>query len=226
MDELFDDIQTSRSRAQKRLLKVSFGDGTVFCYKSATMTYIEALRKIGVDNLLKVGLEIGHLPLISKEIYPKYKDYMKPLDDGWYVNIQSDSSQKYIQLTSIKNTLGLEMTVEIGSDLETSSTRGFVKSRQRTDCLLIKFPDGTFVGGDSPKESYIEAIKKLGPEMLYRKEFEVMGKEIVTRFKKYTNQIQIDGGFWITVPGTTKDKIKVFEVIKSRLRIEIETQII
>ncbi len=226
MDEIFDDLPSARSRSQKKLLRVSFGDGTVYCYKNATITYTEALRKIGMSKLQNINLEIGHLPIFSKEIYPKYKDYMKPLDDGWYVNTQSDSSQKYIQLVSIKNSLNIDMEVEIGSDFETSGARGFIKARQRTDCLLVKFPDGTFVGGASPKESYLEAIKKVGPELLYHKEFSVFGREIVTRYKKYPNQLQIESGFWVTVPGLTKEKARVFEVIKSSLRIDVEPQII
>lgn len=226
IDDFFDDIQLKRTRSQKKILRVTFGDGTVFCYKSATMTYIETLRKIGIIELQKTNLEIGHLPLFSKEIYPKYKDYMKPLDDGWYVNIQSDSSQKYLQLTSIKNTLGLDMKIELGNDFETTGTKGFVKAAQKADCLLVKFPDGSFVGGASPKESFIEAMTKIGLEMLYHKEFEVGGREMVTRYQKYPNQIKTESGYWLTIPGQTKDKIKVFQAVKSRLRIDIETQII
>lgn len=163
------------------------------------MTFIESLRKIGIDKLKDINLEIGHLPLISQECHERYKEYMKPLDNGWYVNTQSDTSQKYIQLTSIKNSLGLDYIVEIGSDFETSNVKGFAKSREKKDCLLVHFPDGSYVGGESPKETYSLTIKRIGPELIFRKELMTSGKEIVTRFKKYPNQVDIGNGMWLTV---------------------------
>ena len=211
-----------RSRSQKKLIKVTFADGTTICYSSATTTFVEALRKIGVDKLQEIDLEIGHLPMISKEKHKKYEKYMLPLDDGWYVNTQSDSSQKYIQLTSIKNSLGLDYTVEIGADLEPCSTKGVTQARQRTDCLMVKFPDGEFVGGQSPKETYIEALKKMGLDTIRQKSIEAFGKECVTRFNKYPNQIEVEKAAWVTIPGVTKDKIKALNLISAKLRIQLE----
>ena len=214
--------QTLRSRAERKLLRVTFNDGSVVCYKNATMTFVEALRKIGVHKLSSVNLELSHHPLFSKEVYPRFRDYMKPLDDGWYVNTQSDTAQKYLQLVSVKNQLGLDIIVEIGADFQPSSIKSFVKTRQKTECLLVKFPNGTFVGGQSPKETYLEAIKMIGLDMLRYKEFSMLGKEIVTRFQKYPNQIEVGKGVWITIPNQTKDKIKVLEGMSARYKLNLE----
>lgn len=210
-----------RLRSQKKQLRVTFNDGTVYCYKNATVTFIESLRKIGIDKLKDINLEIGHLPLISQECHERYKEYMKPLDNGWYVNTQSDTSQKYIQLTSIKNSLGLDYIVEIGSDFETSNVKSFAKSREKKDCLLVQLPDGSYVGGESPKETYSLAIKRIGPELIFRKELMTSGKEIVTRYKKYPNQVETGNGMWLTVPSQTKDKIRVLESVSSKLKIQL-----
>ncbi|WP_300914834.1 hypothetical protein [Bacteroides acidifaciens] len=215
-----------RMRSQKKQLRVTFNDGTVYCYKNATVTFIESLRKIGIDKLKDINLEIGHLPLISQECHERYKEYMKPLDNGWYVNTQSDTSQKYIQLTSIKNSLGLDYTVEIGSDFETSSVKGFAKSRKKTDCLLVQFPDGNYIGGKSPKDTYLQAIQQIGPELIFHKELMILGKEIVTRYKKYPNQVEAGNGIWVTIPSQTKDKIKVLEGVSSKLKIPLKISII
>ena len=45
-----------RPRSQKKILRVSFIDGTVYCYKNATITFTEAVRKIGADRV--AGLNI------------------------------------------------------------------------------------------------------------------------------------------------------------------------
>ena len=98
-DYIFEDNHSTREK--NKILKVTFTDGIVICYKKTSATFIETLRRIGVEKLQQVDLRLCHLPLISKEIYPKYEQWMKPLDDGWYVNTQSTSEQKYLQLNSI-----------------------------------------------------------------------------------------------------------------------------
>ena len=80
-----------RQRATKKLLRVTMPDGTVICHKSATMTMIDVLIAIGSENFSNITTENCHLPLLSKEIYPRYKEYMKPVCDGWYINAQSDT---------------------------------------------------------------------------------------------------------------------------------------
>ena len=43
---------------------------------------------------------------------------MRHITDGWYVNIQSDTQQKYLQLRSINEILKLNLKIEIGTDLQ------------------------------------------------------------------------------------------------------------
>jgi hypothetical protein len=116
MDEFDETI--IRKRGKKKLLKVTFEDGKSICYKSTTMTFMETLRRIGVEKLQDVYLEVAHIPLLSKSVYPQFKDYQKELVKGWYVMTQSDSEQKYRQLLVIKQNLNLDIKIEIGEDLE------------------------------------------------------------------------------------------------------------
>lgn len=80
---------------------------------------IAVLCEIGSERFQDISLEMCHLPLLSKEIYPKYREWMKPVCDGWYVNAQSNTDQKYLQLTSISDSLGLGLIIRIGEELET-----------------------------------------------------------------------------------------------------------
>ena len=50
-----------RQRRLRRLLRVTFPDGKVLCYKSVTMTFVEALQMIETDRLPEVKLESYHL---------------------------------------------------------------------------------------------------------------------------------------------------------------------
>lgn len=215
-----------RGYSQKKLLRVTFPDGTVLCYKNVTMTFVEALRKIGVDKLQNVHLDIYKRPIITREIYEGFEADIKPLDNGWYVFACGDSTEKYLRLTTIISQLQLEgITVEIGTDFETSTIKGFSKARKKVGGLLIQFADGEFVGGESPKDSYIQALTKIGLDIIYYKGFEDRGEELVTRYNKYKGQVQ-SGGKWITVPGQTKDKILALERISQKLNLGLKITII
>lgn len=215
-----------RGYSQKKLLRVTFPDGTVICYKNVTMTFVEALRKIGVDKLQNVQLDIYKRPIITREIYEGFEADIKPLDNGWYVFACGDSTEKYLRLTSIIKQLEIEgINVEIGTDFETSSVKGFTKAKKKVGGLLIQFADGEFIGGESPKDSYIQAITKIGLDIICQKGFEDHGEELVTRYNKYKNQVQ-SGGKWITIPGQTKDKIRALERISQKLGLGLKITII
>ena len=215
-----------RGYSQKKLLRVTFPDGTVLCYKNVTMTFVEALRKIGVDKLQNVHLDIYKRPIITREIYEGFEADIKPLDNGWYVFACGDSTEKYLRLTTIINQLQIEgITVEIGTDFETSNIKGFSKARKKVGGLLIQFADGEFVGGESPKDSYIQALTKIGLDTICYKGFEDRGEELVTRYNKYKGQVQ-SGGKWITIPGQTKDKIRALKRISQKLNLGLKITII
>lgn len=215
-----------RGYSQKKLLRVTFPDGTVICYKNVTMTFVEALRKIGVDKLQNVHLDVYKRPIITREIYEGFEADIKPLDNGWYVFACGDSTEKYLRLTTIIKQLEIEgITVEIGTDFETSNVKGFSKARKKVGGLLVQFADGEFIGGESPKDSYIQALTKIGLDTICYKGFEDRGEELVTRYNKYKGQVQ-SGGKWITIPGQTKDKIRALERISQKLNLGLKITII
>ena len=211
-----------RQRAAKRLLRVTLPDGSVICHKNATTTFVEALIGIGSENYSKITLENCHLPLLSREVYPRYKDWMRPLVDGWYVNAQGDSWQKYMQLLAIKNQLDLQMDVEIGTDFVTSDTKEALPSKKKDNKIFVKLPDGEYVAGSNPIDTLIETIGEIGPENIWRKELTFANKPIITSMKKYGNQVQVGKNLWLTVPGQTKDKYKLLCLINSMMRLGLE----
>ena len=215
-----------RQRATKKLLRVTMPDGTVICHKSATMTMIDALVAIGSENFHKITTENCHLPLLSKEIYPRYKDYMKPVCDGWYINAQSDTGQKYMQLTSIKSQLGIAMEVEMGTGFITSGAKVVQKSKKKDDKLLVKFPNGDYAAGENPIDTLIDAIWQIGPDNIRRKELTFKDKPIITLSKQYNGQVQVGQNLWLTVPNQTKDKYKMLRIIDVMMKLGLEISII
>lgn len=54
--------EVKRGRAKKKLLRVTFPNGKVLCYKNTTGTMIATMQELGVDIMSKVKLELCHLP--------------------------------------------------------------------------------------------------------------------------------------------------------------------
>jgi hypothetical protein len=214
--------EVKRGRAKKKLLRVTFPNGKVLCYKNTTGTMIATMQELGVDIMSKVKLELCHLPLLSKEIHPKYKEWMKPVCDGWYLNTQSNSDSKFLQLNAINEQLSLGLKVELGEDFETQENPNKEKRIKYKDKLLVKFPDGQYFANNSSTDTFLEVIWEIGVDKIKQKEMSWCGKPLITTSKMFNGQVQIDNQRWVIVPNTTKDKVKLLRVISAMLRINME----
>lgn len=220
------DEEVKRSRAKKKLLRVTFPNGKVICYNNATSTMIAVLNEIGEDRFSSIKLELCHLPLLSKEIYPKYQKDMKPICEGWYLNAQSNSDTKFLQLKAINEQLELGLKIELGADFKTLEEPEKERKTRGRDKLLVKMPDGEFIANDSAVETFLEVIWNLGIEDIRKKDLSWSGNPLITSKKMVYNQVQIDNDRWIIVPNTTKEKVKLLRVIGAMLHVKMDINII
>lgn len=183
---------------------------------------IATLQELGDDVIANIKLELCHLPLLSKEIYLKYKEWMKPVCNGWYLNTQSNSDSKYLQLNAINGQLSLGLTIELGDDFETQDNPNKERRTKTKDKLLVKFPDGQYFANNSATDTFFEVIWEIGVDKIKQKELSWCGKPLITTSKMFNGQVQIDNQRWIIVPNTTKDKVKLLRVIGAILRINME----
>lgn len=218
--------EIKRPRAKKKLLRVTFPNGKVICYKNATSTMIAVLNEIGEEKFPSIKLELCHLPLLSKEIYPRYKKDMKPICDGWYLNAQTNSDGKFLQLKAINDQLNLGLKIELGTDFETQEEPDKERRSKSKDKLLIKMPDGEYIANDSALDTFLEVVWQLGIEDIRKKDLSWGGNPLVTNKKIAKNQVQVDSNRWIIVPNTTKDKVKLLRVIGAMLHIKMDINII
>lgn len=151
---------------------------------------------------------------------------MKPVCNGWYLNTQSNSDNKYLQLRSISDQLSLGLVVELGTDFETQINPNKEKKSRTKDKLLVKFPDGEFVANDSALDTYLETIWKLGVDDIMRKHLTWGDKDLITTSQVANGQIQVGERRWVMVPNITKDKAKLLRVVAAMLRINLEITII
>lgn len=218
--------EIKRPRAPKKLLRVTFPNGKVICYKNATSTMIAVLNEIGEEKFPSIKLELCHLPLLSREIYPRYKKDMKTICEGWYLNAQTNSDGKFLQLKAINDQLDLGLKIETGTDFETQEEPDKERRSKSKDKLLIKMPDGEYIANDSALDTFLEVVWQLGIEDIRKKDLSWGGNPLVTNKKIAKNQVQVDSNRWIIVPNTTKDKVKLLRVIGAMLHIKMDINII
>ena len=217
--------EDKRMRAKRQRVKVTFPNGKVLCYKSVTDTMIATLKELGTDALAKVKLELCHLPLLSREVYPKYESYMRLVCDGWYVNTQTSTAGKFMLLRAINDQLALGLKVEIG-DFETQDNPDKENRNMTRSKLLVKFPDGQCFACNSMVDTYLAVVRTLGVNELWRKGLTWGGNPLVTTTKQFNNQVQVDSQRWIIVPNMTKDKMKLLRVMGAMFRVKLEMRIL
>lgn len=213
-----------RLRSKRKKLRVTFPDGTVFCNKNVTITYIDALKAVGSSRFPEIKLELARLPLMSQEVYPRLKDYMKPVCDGWYVNTQSDTTQKYLQLRAINDALQLGLTVELG-DFDAVGESSQIKSKGKSK-LMVRFPDGEYIASNNSSETFMQSLWKIGFERITRLPLEICGRPIFSRFQTRFHTIQVDTDLWLSQPGSTKDRARLLKMISVSLRLNLEITVI
>lgn len=214
--------EVKRDRARRKLLRVTFPNGKVLCYKSTTDTMIATMQELGDGVIANIKLLSCHLPLLSKEIYPKYKEWMKPVCNGWYLNTQSNSDTKFLQLNAINEQLSLGLKIELGEDFVAQDNPNKEKRTRTKGEILVKLPDGQCFANNSITNTFVEVIREIGIDKIKQKELTWCGKPLITTSKMFNGQVRIDNERWIIVPNTTKDKVKLLRVIGAMLRINIE----
>lgn len=217
-----------RVREKRLLLKVSFEDGTLICCSNATQTVIDTIRKIGVEKVAALNMEACHIPLVGTEITPRYRQWTKKICDGWYLMAQSDTKQKYMQLTSIIRQLGTNATVELG-DFKTNATTNPDKAatqRKKKAQMEVVLANGNTIRSSDPMHTFKEVAEYIGISKIKKTSLSVGRFPIITYDKKANNQLQTSTGEWLTVPTAIKDKYKILRVISSMTHIPFEIKII
>ena len=96
-------------------LRVRFPDGSVVWNRRAIDTFINALRKIGLERIPEVGLEHGGYNLVSKQMRPVEPGRIWQHEcDGWYVYSNISNTQKIDDLTRISDYFKLGLKIEEG----------------------------------------------------------------------------------------------------------------
>lgn len=213
-----------RQRAKVRMLRVTMPNGEVLCFNKPKQTFMETLRRIGSEHFPLITLRIGACPLLSKESLPNYKKFTEEVCDGWNVITMGNTSDKYYQLRAIAKQLAINMKVEIGDDFITQKAPAKQTRKKPVSKLKVIFPDNSFLNGENSINTFVETIRRIGPEVIKRKEIEYQGKPVITFSKVHNSQVQ-EGNYWVSVPGTTNEKYKMLRFLSSKMKLGLEVNI-
>lgn len=93
-------------------LRVTFPDGTVIWHRAAINTFIETLRRIGLERIPSVNIVHGGYNLVSKDKRPvKPGRVWQHESDGWFIysNISNSTKVEDLKLISKHFKLGLNI---------------------------------------------------------------------------------------------------------------------
>ena len=96
-------------------LRVTFPDGTVIWHRQAIDTFIETLRKIGLDRIPQLGIEHMGYNLVGKIKRPTRPGCIWQHEcDGWLIYSNISNQTKIEHLENISYTLHLGLKIEEG----------------------------------------------------------------------------------------------------------------
>ena len=97
-------------------MRVTFPDGTVIWHRAAIDTFIDALRKIGLERIPAVGVEHGNgYNLVSRDKRPTVPGRIWQHEcDGWYIYSNISNEKKAEDLKCISDYYRLGLKIEEG----------------------------------------------------------------------------------------------------------------
>jgi len=101
---------TSSLKSAKTRITVKFNDGTIISGAKAADTFAKAIKKLGLQRVIALGMKVNYFPLVSKEFSEKYS---QTEIDGYQVMTHSSTEDKRDQLLKIAAALKEQLTIEV-----------------------------------------------------------------------------------------------------------------
>lgn len=103
---------TEAQRRRRTGLRVTFDDGTVIEEVTANATFVEAVKKIGLQRVCDTGVRLHGIRAVSTEEDTRYRGRCIPVD-GFYVATFSDNEEKCRALERIAERLQINIGLKL-----------------------------------------------------------------------------------------------------------------
>lgn len=207
------------------IIKVTFPDGTEYCYKSSVNTVIAVLRKLGKERFSEINFTLGSRRVVSQVYDPKLKSYLKEITDGWYYFNQNDTKGKTNQLINLNRQFDLGMKIEVGNfkGQKDPNIPGLTLTKNR---LVVTMPDGEVINHESYRDVFADCIYKLGPRRVSAKANMKLSKkkDLFSATNSEGNRFKLDETLYMLIPYTAKEAMKILRIIAIRLNEKINVE--
>lgn len=105
--------KTEKKRHRKQTLVITYPEGKVLKKKNNADTFVEFVKKVGIENVVSLNLEVLGVPLLSQSIDENKATQQKEISDGWYLMTHVATTQKRALVRKIAKKLDLDLTAEI-----------------------------------------------------------------------------------------------------------------
>ena len=224
-------------------LKVTFPDGTVIWHQAAINTFIETLRKIGLERIPEVGIIRSGYNIVSKDKRPPVPGRIwQHESDGWYIYSNMSNVIKIEDLRRISDHFGLNLIIEEGKPGQTPDK---VPSydKNTTDAIPITPQNTNDTNGRDLRitvngkvfqernaiQTFIEALKYIGLDEVAKVRIICKGYNLVdTRQRVDGGQKwqQQEGNKWVYVYFSNPTKAKYLFQIADFLKLNIKIEAI
>ena len=229
-------------------MKVTFPDGTVIWHKQAIDTFIDTLRKIGLERVAQLGIKHGGgYDLVSKNRRPTVPGRIWQHEcDGWYIYSNMSNSMKYDDLKQISDSFNLGLVIEEGKPIQSTNLQEASFGDQRNSSsgsILITSQNIHEVKGrdiritvngrvfqeNNAIQTFIEALKFIGLDKVAKVGIVCAGYNLVDtrqRLDDGKRWQQQEGDKWVYVYFSNETKVNYLMQIADTLKINIKIEAI
>ena len=229
-------------------LRVTFPDGTVIWHKQAIDTFINTLRKIGLNRVAEMGIKHGGgYDLVSKDKRPTVPGRIWQHEcDGWYIYSNMSNSTKAEDLKLISGHYKLGLIIEEGKPTGESFTQISTIDKDMSSpsgAILITSQNAQEVQGRDMRitvngkvfqernaiQTFIEALKFIGLDEVAKVGIMCSGYNLVDtrqRLDGGRRWQQQEGDKWVYVYFSNITKVNYLMQIADFLKVNIKIEAI
>lgn len=230
--------------APKTLLQVTMPDGKVIRHDKAKDTFIEAIRRVGIDRVRPLGLTFCRVPIISNKRDSKYGKAQHMVEGGWLILTHSSTKDKKKMLDEIAQSLNINMKTEIveskyhdeyesdsiiDSIHETSLNIEAEILRDAESDRLYVLHNNQIIREQKSYLTFIKTLNRIGLDRVKALSLSVYGTRLISNHIDSDNaqlQIRLDNGMYVLAMMRLQDYrdiiAKISESLDSNIKVLIK----
>ena len=225
-------------------LRVTFPDGTVIWHRQAIDTFIESLRKIGLERISELGLIHSGYNLVGKNKRPPVPGRIWQHEcDGWYIYSNMSNSVKIEDLYALSDYFDLGLIIEEEDKPEQLQTNQQTFSSSASAPVLITYQNikdtmkrdmritvnGKVFQEKNAIQTFIEALKYIGLDEVAKVGIYCSGYNLVDKRERKDggkHWQQQEGDKWVYVYFSNPTKAQYLFQIADYLKLNIKIEAI